>query len=223
MQENMSSWPVVLETHVTNPVATITELEAACAFAKRNNLAAVCLLPIFLRKAKMLLAETDVKLAAVVGFPLGHTAVEAKLAETLLAIVDGADDINLHINLTALKNNDWQYLAQELNSLLPVIKSKGIVVKIVLETSLLTDDEMIKCCDLYGIAGVDYIQSSSGYADFASSVEHIRLLRKHLADAVRIKAAGKMETVKFAEELLAAGADRLGMSMEQVVLGMGME
>jgi len=148
----------------------------------------------------------------VIGFPFGYSAIEAKIAEAVLAIVDGADELDIVINLIALKNNDWQYLANEINHLMPVIKSKGKVVKIIIESGVLTDDEIKKCCELYGTAGIDYLKTSTGYAEKGASVEAVELMRANLPAHVQIKASGGIRTYAFAKALVDAGATRLGCS-----------
>jgi deoxyribose-phosphate aldolase len=197
---------------ILKPTVTIAEIEKLCNEAKQYQFAAVCVPPLFIKKARGFTAGTAVKTATVIGFPFGYSAVEAKLAETVLAIVDGADELDMVISIAALKNNDWQYLAMELNTIMPVVRSKNKVLKVIIESGLLTDDEIIKCCDLYGIAGVDFLKTSTGYAEKGASVHAVELMRKHLADAVKIKASGGIKTLSFAKELIAAGADRLGCS-----------
>lgn len=196
----------------------IVEVEQLCNEAKLYKFAAVCVPPLFVKKAKAFCAESDVKVATVIGFPFGYSAIEAKLAEILLAIVDGADELDVVINIAALKNNDWQYLAKELNTILPIIRNNHKVVKIIIESGILTDDEIIKCCDLYGIAGVDFLKTSTGYAQKGASVHAVALMRKHLAAAVKIKASGGIKTHLFAKELIAAGADRLGCSSSVAII-----
>ena len=129
-----------------------------------------------------------------------------------MAIVDGADELDMVINIAAIKNNDWQYLAGELNAILPVVRTRKKVIKIIIETGVLTDDEIIKCCDIYGAAGVDFMKTSTGYAEKGASVHAVSLMRKHLADNVKIKASGGIKTYSFAKELIDAGADRIGCS-----------
>jgi deoxyribose-phosphate aldolase len=126
--------------------------------------------------------------------------------------VDGADELDVVINISAIKNNDWQFLANEINTLLPIIRQKNKVVKIIIESGVLTDNEIIQCCDLYGAAGVDFMKTSTGYAQTGATVEAVRLMRRHLADAVKIKASGGIKNYTFARQLIAAGADRLGCS-----------
>ena len=159
-----------------------------------------------------MLEGTGVKTCTVIGFPFGYSAVEAKLAEVLLAIVDGADEIDIVINLIALKNQDWEYLANEINHLVPIIKEKGKVVKIIIESGILTDEEIIKCCELYGAAGIDYLKTSTGYAEKGASLHAVELFKKHLPQGMGIKASGGIRDYHFAQQLIDAGATRLGCS-----------
>ena len=203
---------------ILKPTTLVADVEKLCEEAIENKFAAVCVPPLFVKKAKTLCANTAVKIATVIGFPFGYSAVEAKLAETVLAIVDGADELDLVINISAIKNNDWQFLANELNTILPIVKGKSKVIKIIIESGILTDDEIIKCCDLYGIAGVDFIKTSTGYAESGASVHAVKLIRKHAAETIKIKASGGIKTFEFAKQLIDAGADRLGCSSSVKIL-----
>ena len=197
---------------ILKPTTLTADVKALCKEANENSMAAVCVPPMFVKQAKSLLQNSNVKVATVIGFPFGYSAVESKLAEVLLAIVDGADELDMVINISALKNNDWQYLAGEINAILPIIRTKKKVIKVIIETGLLSDEEIIKCCDLYGLAGVDFLKTSTGYAESGATVHAVKLIRKHLADTVKIKASGGIRTFKFAKELIEAGADRIGCS-----------
>lgn len=197
---------------ILKPTTLIADVKTLCKEANENSMAAVCVPPMFVKQAKSLLQNSDVKVATVIGFPFGYSAVEAKLAEMLLAIVDGADELDMVINISALKNNDWQYLAGEINAILPIIRAKKKILKVIIESGLLTDEEIIKCCDLYGLAGVDFLKTSTGYAETGATVHAVKLMRKHLADTVKIKASGGIRTFNFAKELIEAGADRIGCS-----------
>ncbi|MEQ1552806.1 MAG: deoxyribose-phosphate aldolase [Ferruginibacter sp.] len=192
---------------ILEPATLIADVEKNCVKAINNKMASVCVPPIFVKKAKQIVANSNVKVATVIGFPLGYSAVEAKLAEILLAIVDGADVLEMVINLTALKNNDWQYLANELNTILPIVRSKQKCLKIIIECGILTDDEVIKCCDLYGIAGVDFLKTSTGFEKKEASQKQVSLIRKHLSNSVKIDANGGINTALLAYELIHAGAD----------------
>ena len=197
---------------VLKPTTLVTDIEKLCAEAKEYNFAAVCVPPPFVKLAKQLLDGTDTKTATVIGFPFGYSAIEAKIAEILLAMVDSADELDMVINLIALKNSDWQYLANEINHIMPVVKQKNKIIKIIIESGVLTDDEIIKCCDLYGATGIDYLKTSTGYAEKGATLDAIQLFRKHLPVHVKIKASGGIRTYGFAKELVDAGAERLGCS-----------
>ncbi len=197
---------------VLKPTTLVADVEKLCREAVENGFAAVCVPPLFVKKAKELTTGTAVKAATVIGFPFGYSAIEAKLAETVLAIVDGADELDMVINISAVKNNDWQFLANEINSIMPVIRKKEKVIKVIIESGILTDEEIVKCCDIYGAAGVDFMKTSTGYAEKGASVHAVKLMRTHLADAIKIKASGGIKSYSFAKELIDAGADRLGCS-----------
>jgi deoxyribose-phosphate aldolase len=197
---------------VLRQTTTLADVKQVCTEAKQYGFAAVCVPPLYVKKAVELLKESGVKVATVIGFPFGYSAIEAKLAETVLAIVDGADELDVVINISAIKNNDWQFLAGEINTLMPMIRQKNKAIKIIIESGVLTDNEIIQCCDLYGAAGVDFMKTSTGYASTGATVEAVRLMRQHLADAVKIKASGGIKSYTFARQLIAAGADRLGCS-----------
>ena len=185
-----------IELTLLSPGTTIQNIEDLCNEAVKNNFAAICVPPLFVKKAKSCLQNSGIKVATVVGFPYGFNVVEAKLAEIIIAMVDGVDELNVAANISALKNNDWQYLARELNTILPVIRKQEKVIKIVLETGLLSTEELIKCCDLYGIAGVNFLSLSSGFKEPIALVETLCLIRKHLADQVNIMLAGSFVNEK---------------------------
>lgn len=207
---------------ILKPTTLLADIEKLCIEAIKYDFAAVCVPPPFVRKAKQLLEGSNTKTATVIGFPFGYAAIEAKIAEILLAIVDGADELDMVINIIALKNNDWEYLANEINHVMPVVKQKQKVIKIIIESGVLTDDEIIKCCDLYGAAGIDYLKTSTGYAEKGATIEAVQLMRKYLPDHVKIKASGGIRSYGFARQLVDVGAERLGCSagvsiMEQTV------
>jgi deoxyribose-phosphate aldolase len=197
---------------VLKPTTTIADVEKLCAEAMQYNFAAVCVPPLFVKKAKGLTGGSNVKVATVIGFPFGYSAIEAKVAEIILAILDGADEPDMVINISAIKNKDWQFLASEINTVMPIIKGKGKIIKVIIESGILTDEEIITCCDIYGAAGVDFMKTSTGYAEKGATVHAVQLMRAHLASSIKIKASGGIKDYKFALELINAGADRIGCS-----------
>jgi len=203
---------------ILKPTTLVSDIEKLCKEAVEYGFAAVCVPPPFVKKSKELLQGSKVKIATVIGFPFGYSAIEAKVAETLLAMVDGADELDIVINLIALKNNDWSYLANEINHLAPIIKEKKKVIKIIIESGVLTDDEIVKCCQLYGAAGIDYLKTSTGYAEKGASVHAVKLFKQNLPQGVQIKASGGIRTYEFAKELVEAGATRLGCSASVAIV-----
>ena len=164
------------------------------------------------KEKKESLKNSTIKVATVIGFPFGYAAIEAKLAEVLLAIVDGADELDIVANISAIKNGDWVYLANEINHLMPIIKTNNKVIKIIIESGVLTDDEIVKCCELYGVAGIDFLKTSTGYAEKGATIEAVKLFRQYLPKHVQIKASGGIRDYSFAQQLINAGATRLGCS-----------
>jgi len=194
------------------PTVLIADIKRICREAIQYQFAAVCVPPPMIRTAKQELANSGIKTATVIGFPFGYSAVESKIAETVLSIVDGADELDMVINLIALKNNDWAYLANEINHVMPVVKQKNKVIKIIIESGVLTGEEIIKCCEIYSAAGVDFMKTSTGYAEKGAIVDAVKLMRAHLPEHIQVKASGGIKTYAFAKELIDAGATRLGCS-----------
>jgi deoxyribose-phosphate aldolase len=203
---------------ILKPTTLIADVEKLCAEAKEFGFAAVCVPPPFVKISKVLLAGTNVKVATVIGFPFGYSAVESKLAEILLAMVDGADELDVVANIVAIKNDDWQLVSNEINHIMPVVKSKEKVIKIIIESGILTEDELVKCCGLYGAAGIDYLKTSTGYAETGATIEAVKIMRQNLPAHVQIKASGGIRTYEFAKELIEAGASRLGCSASVAIV-----
>lgn len=194
------------------PTATLSEIEQLCKEAIEYSFAAVCVPPLYVNKIREFLSGTDIKLVTVIGFPFGYSAIEAKVAEIVLAIVDGADELDMVVNISAIKNGDWEFIANEINTIMPIVSNKEKKLKVIIESGVLTDDEIIKCCDIYGAAGVDFVKTSTGYAERGASIHAVQLIRAHLADSIKIKASGGIKSFSFAKELINAGANRLGCS-----------
>jgi len=200
------------------PTTIISEIQQLCNEASGYSFAAVCVPPPVVTNAVKLLSGTSVKTATVIGFPFGYSNVHAKKAEILQAIKDEAHEFDMVINLVALKNNAWKYLESEIQSVLEIIRANDKVIKVIIESGILTNEEILKCCDIYGNAGVDFVKTSTGYAEKGATVEAVKLMRSHLPTNVRIKASGGIRTFAFAQELIDAGADRLGCSASVAIV-----
>ena len=218
---NMNIAPYIDHT-VLKQTTTLADVEKVCKEALEYGFAAVCVPPLYVKKAKEFLGESEIKIATVIGFPFGYCAIEAKVAEIVLAIVDGADELDIVVNISAIKNGDWTFIGNEINTILPIIRNKNKVIKVIIESGILTDDEIIKCCDIYGAAGVDYVKTSTGFAEKGASIHDVQLLRAHLADSIKIKASGGIRSYSFAKELINAGANRIGCSSSVQIVKEGM-
>jgi len=205
---------------ILQPTTTLDNIKTLCMEAVEYDFAAVCVPPPFVKLAKTFTGSTSVKVATVIGFPFGYSAIEAKVAETVLAIVDGADELDMVANLIAIRNKDWDYLEKEIATILPLIRNKQKVIKVIIESGILLEEEIIKCCQLYGRYAVDFVKTSTGYAEKGASVEAVQLMRQHLPASVQIKASGGIRTFAFARELVAAGASRLGCSSSVAIVKM---
>ena len=183
-----------------------------CREAIEFKFAAVCVPPFLVKHAVEALRGSQVKTATVIGFPMGYSSVDSKLSEIHTAILDGADELDTVINLIALKNGEWSYLEREMQQQIELIHHKEKLVKVIVESGVLSKDELIHCCNLYGRLGIDYMKTSTGYAEKGASVSDVQLMRTELPASVKIKASGGIRHFPFAVELIEAGADRLGCS-----------
>jgi deoxyribose-phosphate aldolase len=200
------------------PTTTTDEIKKLCEEARLYSFAAVCVPPPFVREAKKYLSASRVKVATVIGFPFGYAVAAAKQAETTQAIADGADELDIVHNLVALRHGDWGYLENEIKAVTAEAHQQGRQVKVIIESGILTDEEIIKSCTLYAAVGVDFVKTSTGYAEKGASVEAVQLMRKHLPSTVQIKASGGIRNFEFAQQLVAAGATRLGCSASVAIV-----
>jgi deoxyribose-phosphate aldolase len=192
--------------------ARLAEIENLCREALEYQFAAVCVPPYYVRDAFQILKDQKVKLATVIGFPFGYSHYKAKLAEAMEALEEGAQELDVVMNMAAFKNNDLAYLENEINEFCLFKKKHDFKIKVIIESGILSDEEIIKCCELYKHFPVDFLKTSTGYASKGASVEAVQLLRQHLPSTFKIKASGGIRTFEFASELIKAGADRLGCS-----------
>jgi deoxyribose-phosphate aldolase len=200
------------------PATTIHELKNLCEEAIQHNFFAVCVPPPLVKNARTVLANCSVKTATVIGFPFGYSVARAKLAEAQQAIQDGADELDVVINLVALKSKAWQYLELEMEEIVELAHASNRLVKVIIESGILTNEEIIKCCEIYAKAGVDFLKTSTGYAEKGATIEAVQLMRQHLPSSIKIKASGGIRTYEQAEQYVRAGADRLGCSASVAIV-----
>lgn len=196
---------------------TLKDVEKLCLEAVGAAFKAVCIPPVYVRAAKDFLADSGVKTATVIGFPFGYSILHAKLAEIEQAVKDGADELDVVINITAIKNGDWAYLDEEVGKCTELIHNHGKVMKLIVESGILTAEELTSCCALVARHRVDFIKTSTGYAAAGASVEAVKTMRQLLPDT-EIKASGGIRSFAFAKELIEAGATRIGCSASLQIL-----
>ncbi len=196
------------------PYSTWPQIEKLCREAVRFGAAAVCIPPCYVRRVRE--AFPDLPVSTVVGFPLGYAVREAKLAETQQALADGADEIDMVINICDVKNGDWFKVQDEIDALKRACGDR--ILKVIVETCYLTQEEKIALCRCVEGAGADYIKTSTGFGTAGADIADVALFRSLLPANVRIKAAGGIRDRQTMEALLQAGADRLGCSAGESAL-----
>ncbi len=189
--------------------ATWDEIREICDDAKKYNTASVCIPPCYVRQAKEYV-EDSVKICTVIGFPNGNTTTATKVFETKDAISNGADEIDMVINIGMLKAKNYDYVSDEIKRIKEACGSH--ILKVIIETCLLTEEEKIKMCEIVSKAGADYIKTSTGFSTAGATFEDVELFSKHVDPSVKIKAAGGITSLDDAEKFMELGAVRLGTS-----------
>ncbi|WP_302968533.1 deoxyribose-phosphate aldolase [Megamonas funiformis] len=179
--------------------------------AKTYDFASVCVNPCWVALAHQELKNTDIKVCTVIGFPLGANTTEVKVFETKDAIEKGAQEIDMVINIAMLKDKEYDYVENEIHQIVEAAKDKAIV-KVIIETCLLTDEEKIKACELSQKAGADFVKTSTGFSTGGATVHDIALMRKTVGAEMGVKASGGVHTHEEALAMVEAGATRIGAS-----------
>lgn len=193
------------------PDATEEMIENLCNEAKKYNFYAVCINPYYVKLAKKILRNSNVKIATVIGFPLGANTSKIKALEAEESIKDGADELDMVINIAALKNKDYDKVKEDIEEV--VKKAKGnALVKVIIETCLLTEDEKVRACNLSLEAGANFVKTSTGFNGKGATVEDIRLIKSVVGDKMKIKASGGIRDYETAIKMIEAGANRIGAS-----------
>jgi len=193
--------------------ATLREVEELCRRGVELGFVAVCVNPYWVRLASKLLRGSEVKVCCVVGFPLGATLSEVKVLEASRAVEEGASEVDVALNLGALKSRDFSYVEEEAKRVVEAVKRRGgEVVKAIIEVPLLTEEEVEKACRIAMEAGMDFIKTGTGMLTRGVTVEDVRLLRRFVGTRLKVKASGGVRAYRQAVELLEAGASRIGSS-----------
>ena len=196
---------------ILKPEATVEEVKKLCKEAKEYGFASVCVNACYAKLVSTELSGTDVKTCVVVGFPLGAMTKEAKAFETAQAIENGATEIDMVINVGALKDKNYTLLKEDIEAVVNAAKGKAIV-KVIIETCLLTDEEKVKACEISKEAKADFVKTSTGFGAAGATKEDIALMRKTVGPELGVKASGGVRDFKTAMEMINAGASRIGAS-----------
>ncbi len=190
--------------------ATRKDVKRVCDEAMAYSFCSVCVNSYYVPYVANLLHGSDVKICSVVGFPLGAMSTRAKALEAKIAVMDGADEIDMVINVGALKDRDYSVVLEDIKAVKEACGEK--ILKVIIETCLLTGDEKVKACELAKEAGADFVKTSTGFSSAGAKVEDVRLMRETVGPDMGVKASGGIHDKEFAKELVDAGANRLGTS-----------
>lgn len=209
--ENMNLAGIIDHT-LLKPDATPDQIAQLCYEARKHNFASVCVNPGWVELCAQLLHGSPVKVCTVIGFPLGATSPDVKVFETLSAIDHGATEIDMVINVGALKARDLDLVERDIRGVVAAAHARGAIVKVIIETVLLTDEEKTIACLLSKQAGADFVKTSTGFAGGGATVHDIELMRRAVGPEMGVKASGGVRTYEDAESLVKAGATRIGAS-----------
>lgn len=191
---------------------SIADIKVLCNEALRYGFKTVCIPPYYIFQAKKILGDSRVKICSVIGFPMGYSTTGAKVEEIKRASNDGVDELDVVVNIAAVKSNDWNTVRNDIESTTMISHLKGKKMKLIIEMGLLEEDEIIKVCEIATKAGVDFIKTSTGFNNTITTPEDISFLKSVLPPSIKVKASGGIRTKADALAMLQAGADRIGTS-----------
>ena len=192
------------------PQASQAEIEKLCQEARQYGFFSVCVNPYWVALCKKQLAGSEVKVCTVIGFPLGATPTEVKVFEAQKALADGADELDMVVNLGAIKSGNWDYVLSDIQAVRRA--GKDFTLKVIIETSVLTDEEKVKVCQLADQAGADFVKTSTGFTGAGATASDVALMKKSVREGVQVKASGGVRTREDFDAMVAAGATRIGAS-----------
>jgi deoxyribose-phosphate aldolase len=202
----------LIDHTILKPDATRADILKVCREARQYSFASVCVNPYWVELSRAELAGSKVKVCTVVGFPLGATSTESKAAETAIAVRDGAQEIDMVINVGALKSGDQDAVKADIHAVVKASHQAGAIVKVILETALLDDTQKAVACVLAKAAGADFVKTSTGFGPSGATAHDVALMRRTVGPEMGVKAAGGIRTLQDLEAMTAAGATRIGAS-----------
>ncbi|MBM4178235.1 MAG: deoxyribose-phosphate aldolase [Ignavibacteria bacterium] len=203
---------------VLKPTSTLADVETICSEAITHRFASVCILPWHVERAHELLVASSIPVCTVVGFPLGASTTVSKVAESEIALRQGAREIDMVASITALKSGLFSEVYDDVREVTQAVHGLHGIVKVIIETCLLTDDEKKHMCAIVTQAGADFIKTSTGFSTGGATLDDVRLMRAHVGPSVKVKASGGIRDRETALAMLDAGAERLGTSSGVVIV-----
>lgn len=202
----------IIDHTLLKPESTEEQIDKLLEEAKEYNFFSVCVNPVWVKKCAESLKDSDVKVCTVIGFPLGANTKETKAFETKNALSNGADEIDMVINIGLLKSKKFDAVKEEIEELAKICHNEGAILKVILENCLLTKEEIVKACEVSDEAGADFVKTSTGFSTSGADSSDVALMKKSVSDRVKVKASGGIRDYKKSLEMIENGADRLGVS-----------
>jgi deoxyribose-phosphate aldolase len=211
----------MIDHTLLKPDTTPDKIAQLCMEARKYNFASVCVNPTYVRLCAELLKGSQVKVCSTIGFPFGATLPEIKVLEAQTVLQYGATEVDMVINIGALKSSDLETVARDIRGVVSTAHADGALCKVILETAMLTDEEKVTACLLAKEAGADFVKTSTGYGGGGATVEDIALMRRAVGPDMGVKASGGIHSHEEAEKLIKAGATRIGASAGVKIVSMG--
>jgi deoxyribose-phosphate aldolase len=207
-----------IDHSLLNPTLTVADLEAGCRLATAYNVASVCILPYFLKRCAALLRGSTVKASTTIGFPHGGHTTAIKRAEAEQAVADGGEELDMVVNISQVLSGAWDYVREDIAAVIAVAHAAGQKVKVIFENCYLNDEHKIRLCRICSELNADWVKTSTGYGSGGATMEDLRLMRRHAAPHVGVKAAGGVRDLDKLLEVRALGVSRVGASRTREML-----
>ena len=208
----------MIDHSLLNPTLTSADLEAGCRLARAYDVASVCIMPFALKRCAELLAGSTVKASTTIGFPHGANTTAIKLAETLQALKDGGEELDMVVNISQVLSGNWDYIRADICAVTEATHAAGQKVKVIFENCYLNDAQKVRLCEICGELGVDWVKTSTGYGTSGATMEDLALMRKHSPANVQVKAAGGIRDLDTVLAIRELGVTRCGASRTQEIL-----
>jgi deoxyribose-phosphate aldolase len=208
----------MIDHSLLNPTLTDKELEQGCRLGLEYECGSVCIMPYYLDRCAEILRGSPVKASTTIGFPHGGHTTTIKAAEARRALDDGAEELDMVVNISKVLSGDWDYVQQDIHAVIDLAHARGQKVKVIFENCYLKDDQKIRLCEICGELGADWVKTSTGYGPGGATIEDLKLMRAHSPARVQVKAAGGIRDLDKLLEVRALGVTRVGASRTAEIL-----